>query len=341
MNSVESLARFYLIFSFKNVRGIVFFIIYKLVWQKHKSSPCSRIKKLCVLINIRHADFHFLFISSSERYNPITGAPIPEHPTRPNSSAIFGVSPSSIEYIFIHPSETTRPTLPDTTERRRSLSRESLRRSHTSSSRLDSDECSSISDVSECSWEAEHRERTRTNSGTFSKARKPASRSASSRLPVGSSLKPPVMKRAHSFTRGTEACVPRGQFRYIRGSTNSAKDGSSSTSEWSSTQRDTSEVGSSSIATKPASRNVGSQIQQSSRLPLKRADVSSNRDRSDKENNAKNNRTTTADSKISGIPRSTSKKQVSNESKEPHEHAMTKESMGSGISVKGIIKYCY
>ena len=280
---------------------------------------------------------NYLFISSSERYNPITGTPVPVYPTRPNTSAIFGGSPGAIEYMFIPPNATTRPTTPDTTEKRRSLSRESLRRSFTTvpESKLDSDEYSSISDLSECSGEAEHRERTRTNSGSFSKTRKPITRSASSRLPVSAS-KPTVMKRANSFTRGTGSCVTRGQARDSRGSTNSQRE-SNSTSDLSTQPRRSSVGETSKIPRKGGPRGPGPQIPQSSRIPLKRADVNSNvanRERSGKETTS-NKRTAPADSKTSGIPVNTSSKKTSSELKEPSEPVISKESALSGIPVKG------
>ena len=278
----------------------------------------------------------FLFYSSSGRYNPITGVPVPVQPTRPNTSAIFGGSPGAIEYMFIPPTATTRPTIPDTTEKRRSLSRESLRRSFTAvpESQPDYDEYSSISDLSECSSETELRERTRTNSGTLSKTRRPITRSTSSRLPV-SAKKPTVMKRANSFTRGTDSCVPRGQANDPRGSTNTQQE-STSTSDLSNQSRTSNTAGASKIPRKPVSRGAGTQIPQSSRIPLKRADVNSNvanRERSGKEPTI-NKRTEPVDSKTSSIP-TISSKQTSTEAKEPSEPAISKQSAVSGIPTKG------
>ena len=236
--------------------------------------------------------------------------------------------------MFIPPSATTRPTKPDTTEKRRSLSRESLRRSSTAipESLPDSDEYSSISDLSECSNEAEHRERTRTSSGSYTRTRKPITRSTSSRLPV-SAKKPTVMKRAHSFTRGTDSCVPRGKTQIPSGSTNAQQE-SSSTSDLSSQQR--SSTGTSKIPRKTGPRAAGSQIPQSSRIPLKRADVNSNlasREKSGKETSA-SKRAAPPDAKASGIPRNTSSKQTLSQSKESREPAIPKQSSVSSIPVK-------
>ncbi|XP_028396545.1 uncharacterized protein LOC114520474 isoform X2 [Dendronephthya gigantea] len=265
--------------------------------------------------------------TSTERYNPITGAPITVQPSRPNTSAIFGGSPGAIEYMFIPPSATTRPTVPNTTEKRRSLSRESLRRSLTTppESIPDSDECSSISDVSECGNEVEHRERTRNNSGTFTKTRKPITRSVSSRLPVAAS-RPTVMKRANSFTRGTDSCVPRVQSRDSRGSTSQQE--ASQTSDPSTQPRISNAGGGSKIPRKAIPRGTGSQ---SSRIPLKRADVNLNVSERPGKEIPVVKKTAPADSKSSRTASNASSKQTSEEQYDP---VVPKPNVTSGIPVK-------
>ena len=206
-----------------------------------------------------------LLLFGSERYNPITGTGIPVNPARANTSAIFGGSPGSIEYMFIPPSATTRPTKPSTThERKRSTSRESLRRSFPplSEDQADStDECSSVSDVSECGSEAGKSFRSRRNSNTsLGKSSRPLTRTTSSRLPRAVA-KPRVMKRAHSFTRENTSRPARGPNREMR-VTHSASDLSNQAKRPGAN------------GTKiPRKQTSGSQ---SSRIPLKRADVNLN-----------------------------------------------------------------
>lgn len=142
------------------------------------------------------------------------------------------------------------------------------------------------------------------------------------------------MKRANSFTRGSDSCVPRGQANDPRGPTNSQQE-SSSTSDLSQ-QRTSNTAGASKIPRKPVSRGTGTQIPQSSRIPLKRADVNSNvanRERTGKEPSV-NKRTATVDSKTSGITTNSSK-QTSTETKEPSEPAISKQCAVSGIPTKG------
>lgn len=212
--------------------------------------------------------FFFFILFSVERYNPITGVGIPVSLPRPNTSAIFGSSPSSIEYMFIPPSATTRPSKSfQPSQKRRSLSRESLRRSFSPSyqSPPESDGCSSVSDISECGCE-ERPKSSRKNGNTPSETRKPLSRTTSSRLP-NSAQRPCVMKRAKSFTRESTR-------RASCGTTNDQQVEHLESDLTDETRR----TGASATSKIPRKQttNARSTGLQSSRIPLKRRDVNSN-----------------------------------------------------------------
>ena len=143
------------------------------------------------------------------------------------------------------------------------------------------------------------------------------------------------MKRANSFTRGTGSCVPRGQANDTRGSTTSQQESTSSTSDLTSQPRTCNTAVASKIPRKPVPRGVATQLPQTSRIPLKRADVNSNvanRERSGKEPTVIK-RTATADTKTSGIPTNSSK-QTSTETKELSEPVISKQSALCGIPTK-------
>ena len=112
---------------------------------------------------------------------------------------------------------------------------------------------------------------------------------------------------------------------------------SSSTSDLGSQSPKSNAGETSKIPRKSGSQRAGSQIPQSSRIPMKRADVNSNvasRERPGKET-AVSKRTAPVDSKTNGTAASTSSKQASNELKELSEPTIPKQSAVSNIPVKG------